>query len=70
MLSMCAHAKLSKFLKCENELLLSLINVSCHTLMSNTYYFSQSRVPEKAILSTPAACNGYTQKIVLKLRSL
>lgn len=70
MLSMCTHAKLSKFLECENELLLSLINVSCHTLMSNTYYFSQSGVEEKAILNPPAARNGYTQKILLKVRSL
>lgn len=47
-----------------------MINVSCHVLVFNTYYFSQSRVPEKAILNPPAACNGYTQQILCKVRSL
>lgn len=47
-----------------------MINVSCHALMPNTYYFSQSRVLEKAILNPPAACNGYTWQILFKVRSL
>lgn len=55
MQSFQSHFKMWKWVS-----LLSLINVSCHALMSNTYYFSQSRVPEKAILNPPAARNGYT----------
>lgn len=34
------------------------------------YTFSQSRVPEKAILNPAAACNGYTYQILFKVRSL